>query len=540
MNCPITQTNKNKEERLDTGWPRQQQFKKSIKLEFALLFSVMFLILMIVTGYIITNYYVKTTTENVLEKLLIQSRSYSRSAGKLIIASAEPDKLLLNNICKNLTSDNADVYWTGIANNDNTFIAHTDIIKVITSKKLSSITSDDFNEVLHVNETLGIRGDTIFVTVPIVENEVILGKLAVSSSDNQISRARKTSIITVSVVTFIMIVLGIVFTMLILGRKLRSISIITNNLKQMDFDNLSFDYSINDKNELGYLSETLKAMGSKLIIAQQNLIENERMAKELEIAREIQAQILPREYPRSELFEVAGTYISAKEVGGDYYDFIDFDDEFLTIIIADVSGKSLPGMINMLITRDITKDFLRTIRQPAETLKHVNHELLSNLKKGTFVTMFCGLLNKKTGQLTFASAGHNPLIKVYDNNSKVELIKTNGYPLGLMPSHQFEKRIETGQIALEKNDLLIQYTDGINEALNSAGEEFGMNRFLELIKSLPKNDFKKFVDEIIHQHEAFVGQAHQYDDITLIAIKWHDKSAEINIIRQMEAAGDKL
>lgn len=217
---------------------------------------------------------------------------------------------------------------------------------------------------------------------------------------------------------------------------------------------------------------------------------------------------------------------SAKQVGGDYYDFIDFDDDRLGILVADVSGKSLPGMLVMLLTRDIVKRLARSTRSPSELLSKVNSELLGNIKKGMFVTMFLGILDQRTGRFTFASAGHNPLILLKGDTGKTDLIKTKGFPLGMVESKIFEKRMESGELILQKNDWLIQYTDGINEAQNSTGEEFGLDRFAQIIESCKNLTPTQFVGELLRQHEQFVGNAEQYDDITLLSIKWMGKSPD--------------
>ncbi|MEW5995683.1 MAG: PP2C family protein-serine/threonine phosphatase, partial [Candidatus Zixiibacteriota bacterium] len=229
------------------------------------------------------------------------------------------------------------------------------------------------------------------------------------------------------------------------------------------------------------------------------------------------------------------TYRSAREVGGDYYDFVDFDDESLAFLVADVSGKSLPGMLVMLLTRDIVTKLTRSIRQPAELLSEANRELSLNIKKGMFVTMFFGLLDKKTGCFTFASAGHNPLIKLNGATGKPELIKTHGYPLGMMPAASFDKRIESLETTLAKNDWLIQYTDGVTEARNSTGEEFGMDRFVHLIQSHSSLPPRQLVDKTLSRHRTFVGSAPQYDDITLLAMKWNGKSVDTKITDRLEA-----
>ncbi|UCE24525.1 MAG: serine/threonine-protein phosphatase, partial [Candidatus Zixiibacteriota bacterium] len=236
--------------------------------------------------------------------------------------------------------------------------------------------------------------------------------------------------------------------------------------------------------------------------------------------------ILPDRYPTGNSFAIFGAYSSAREVGGDYYDFIDFGSEKTGIIVADVSGKSLPGMLVMLLTRDIVKNLARPEVAPASLLTDVNTKLRRNIKKGMFVTMFYGVLNKKSGNLTFASAGHNPLIKLPAGKGDCQLLKTPGYPLAMMPEKQFAARIENAELNLAPGDWVIQFTDGINEARNGADEEFGMERFIEILQSSRDLPADKMIDAVVNDVENFVGDAPQYDDITLLALKWSGRTVE--------------
>ena len=338
---------------LSNDWPEASQFRKSIRFEFAIYVSSIILALMLVTGYIISSQYVKTVTQGVVEKLLIQARSYSGPAGKLIISSGGPDALLLNNICRKLVNDNPDVYWAGITDERDVFLANSNITRVIGSTTMHSVAANQFQDILRPAEGFSLEGDTVYISVSIEENGVALGRLAVAASASSIKAARNTSVVTVASITIVMIAIGIPVTVAVLRRKLKPIGVITDHLKTVNFYDVSLDIPVRSENEFGFLAETIRVMGSKLNVAQRDLIEKERMSRELEIAREIQANILPKVYPSGGRFALAGTYSSAMEVGGDYYDFIEFDDDRLGILVADVSGKSLPGMLVMLITRDI-------------------------------------------------------------------------------------------------------------------------------------------------------------------------------------------
>ncbi len=504
----------------ETNWPEARDYRKSIRWEFSIYVSGMIIILMLVTGFVITDQYVRRVTNNIVDKLLVQARSYSGPAGKLIIAADAPDALLLSNICKKLSIDNPDVYWSGIAGQDDIYLAHTDIKNVIAGARMEPVTSVQFGEILRPGEAFDLAGDTLFILSPIIENGIPVGKLKVAASTRQIVEARNASIMTVASITALVMLLGIPLTMIILHRKLRPVAEMTDYLKSIDVDNIAIDIPLQKNNEFGYLAQTLRVMGAKLNQARDDLIEKERIARELEIAHEIQANMLPRGCPADDQMEFSVEYRSAREVGGDYYDFMEIDDKRIGFLVADVSGKSLPGMLVMLLTRDIVKREARRTPDPAGLLRSVNRELLPNIKRGMFVTMFVGVLNRITGVFTFASAGHNPLIRLGAGTGDPELLKTKGFPLGLMEAEQFDERLERGVIQLEPGDWLVQYTDGINEARNAENVEYGMDRFIRNLETDRNLTAGSLVKDVIERHSEFVGTAPQFDDITLLVMKW--------------------
>jgi sigma-B regulation protein RsbU (phosphoserine phosphatase) len=126
----------------------------------------------------------------------------------------------------------------------------------------------------------------------------------------------------------------------------------------------------------------------------------------------------------------------------------------------------------------------------------------------------------------FASAGHNPLVRIRGDGNRADLVKTKGFPLGMVEPTAYAKRIEKGCVNLSRNDWVVLYTDGINEAQNADGEEFGMDRFVELMDAHRQESSEAFVAGVLSGHEAFVGNAPQFDDITLIAIKWLGRTAD--------------
>lgn len=242
-----------------------------------------------------------------------------------------------------------------------------------------------------------------------------------------------------------------------------------------------------------------------------------KMQEELEIARSVQTAFLPKENFRSGAVETFGVSYPAKEVGGDYYDFIAHDDD-LNIAIADVSGKGLAAAIVMSSLKsalqafiDIEADFLRIV----PSLNNIAHQ---NLPKNMFITAFYGRLNLETNEFTYCNAGHNYPLLIREDGEIVEL-KTGGIILGIFPDATYE----IGKLTLEKGDIILAYTDGITEAINTAEEEFGEDRLMEVIKSIKNPDPQNLIQRIIQEVKQFQGDADQYDDMTLFAVKMMGK-----------------
>lgn len=502
-------------------WPSPSRYRRSIRSEFALYLGGLFLVLMVVTGGIVTRKMVATVTDNVIDQLLAQSRSYAAAASKQIIAADGPDALLLTDICKKLMADNPQCGWVGVADNSGTFLAHTDMRQVVAGSKLSFASSTQYLDRRRAGEFMQISDDSIIVAVPITEQGVTLGTLAMAASTRDIAGVRKSALTTVGLITIGMILVGIPLTMIVLRRRLKPLQLITDSLRSVDSGNLKFDPAVKSANEFGYLAETLRVMGGRLELARKQMVETERMTRDLEIAREIQANILPRHYPSGDAFEFAGSYRSAKEVGGDYYDFINIGGGKIGVVVADVSGKSLPGMLVMLLTRDLVIKHAPGCSRPTELLSTVNRDLRSEIRKGMFVTMFYGVLDPATGRFEFASAGHNPLIHVEAAGGSCRLIKTTGFPIGLMPPDRFDRRIQSGEISLSPGDWLIQYTDGINEARTSAEKEYGMDRLIAAVSRATKLSAGELTGVVLGDIDSFVSDSEQFDDMTLLALKWN-------------------
>jgi serine phosphatase RsbU (regulator of sigma subunit) len=508
------------------AWPDATQFRRSLRWQFPLYVSMLIVLLMSVTGYIFTRQYVTEVTSHVVDRLMVQVRSHAVSAAKDILSPNGPDVLRLNSLCRQLASANPELYWAGIADEHGVFLAHTDVRR-LTSGDLFELPSTPADISRNDDDSRAyVTHDTLHVYVPVRERDIIVGHFALALSTAQIREARNQSIMTVGSVTLIVILAGVPLILILVGRKLRPVSTIVSHLRNVDPGNLSLDIPVDGRNEFAYLAATLRVMGCRLRTAQEERVESERMVRDLEIAREIQAGILPRNYPSAPQFEFFGTYFSANEVGGDYYDFLQFDNDRLGFLIADVSGKSLPGMLVMLMTRDIVRSFAGPDKDPSALMIDVNRELLRTIRKGMFVTMLYGLLDQRTGEVTLASAGHNPLIWISAETGKTSLVRPPGYPLGLIEPAVFDRRIKNEKLRLGADDWLIQFTDGVNEARDPQGVEYGMTRLLESLSTKRQLSPSDLIHQTLHEHTSFVAGAPQHDDVTLVAMKWFGQVCE--------------
>ena len=241
---------------------------------------------------------------------------------------------------------------------------------------------------------------------------------------------------------------------------------------------------------------------------------------ELNMATEIQTSMLPSDFPafpdRAE-FDIYASMDPAKEVGGDFYDFFMIDDDHLAIVIADVSGKGVPAALFMMSSKIYISDHATMGGSPAEILERVNKLVYANNDAYMFVTVWLGILEISTGKLVSSSAGHEyPMVK---QNGKYEIFKDkHGLAVGAIG---MSKYVNT-EIQLKKGDSIFVYTDGVAEATDANNELFGTDRTLEALNAVPKDASQKEVLEGVRAAvDAFVKEAPQFDDLTMVGLKYY-------------------
>ena len=250
-----------------------------------------------------------------------------------------------------------------------------------------------------------------------------------------------------------------------------------------------------------------------------NELERERLASELEIAHQVQLKLLPDEIPAVEGYSFAAICEPAREVGGDYYDFIKIGKNKIGVVIGDVAGKGLPAAIYMTLVKGIFQSVAGNSFSPRELLSNMNKLVYQIIEKGLFVTMFYGIIDIRNKKFTFARAGHEAPIFFNTNNGEVQSLRPVGMALGFDSGEKFDPNIEEITLDLNSGDTIVLYTDGYTEANNRLNEEYGKERMQEFIKENRSLETSKFLHLLNEDVKNFCQGTEQFDDMTSIIIR---------------------
>ena len=236
--------------------------------------------------------------------------------------------------------------------------------------------------------------------------------------------------------------------------------------------------------------------------------------QELRVARGIQQSLLPKDLPRLAGWEMAGYYQPAREVGGDFYDFLELEDGRLGLVVGDATGKGIPAALVMATTRSMLRAVSQASDSPGEVLRRANDPLVTDIPPNMFVTCLYAILEPESGRLRYANAGHD--LPYRRHGGEAEELRARGMPLGLMPGMEYEEK----EIVLSKGESVLFYSDGLVEAHDPGGEMFGFPRLRALIAAHGAGSGDKLVDFLLADLARFTGEGwEQEDDITLVTLQ---------------------
>jgi serine phosphatase RsbU (regulator of sigma subunit) len=348
----------------------------------------------------------------------------------------------------------------------------------------------------------------------------IAGELA--ASRNPLSQAVLILLLVLAVLLLILEMFAFYFGVRITSGITSALRVLHRGTRRIAEGDLEATIELPNEDELGDLATSFNEMAAAVKKGREEAIARERLESELETARKIQQRLLPHIMPEVPGFEIAGTSLPSQQVGGDYFDFLDMGEGQLGIAIADVSGKGIPAA---LLMANLQASLHAQVIRPAEVgeiTSRINDLLVDSTDANMFATFFYGILDRSVSAFTSTNAGHNPPM-LLRKDGRIERLETGGLLLGFMADQEYQQKAVT----LEPGDVLVLFTDGITEAVDSTLETmadnlFGEDRLIDVIKEYRAATAREVQSAILEALSEFTGSSPQSDDITLVVIKRQD------------------
>jgi sigma-B regulation protein RsbU (phosphoserine phosphatase) len=247
-------------------------------------------------------------------------------------------------------------------------------------------------------------------------------------------------------------------------------------------------------------------------------VERQKLERELQLARQIQASFLPAHVPQVPGWDLAAYWEGARQVSGDFYDFVSLPgqggaDGRWGFVVADVADKGVPAALFMALSRTVIRVMAIGEHSPAAVLAQANDMIIADTRSDLFVTLFYAILDPEQGVLTYANAGHNP--PLFFGSDQVTLLTAQGMAMGVVTGIELEQR----EVRLRPGDLVLFYTDGVTDALNEELDEFGLQRLQRVVQAHRGESAVEVVRAINRAVDQFIGTAPQFDDSTLVVLK---------------------
>ena len=378
----------------------------------------------------------------------------------------------------------------------------------------------------------------LYISAPIKLSDIFIGKIFITIPKSKMIAAINHQINKSKIFFYMLLfwILGIIGISFMGNMFITPIKKITEELYRVGKEGISGGFHFTGYGEFAEISTAFNKMMRELKTSEVKLTDQARLKREMQLAQSIQQTLLPKEIPKTEGYDIAARYQAAMEVGGDYFDFFYVDENSIGIAVGDVSGKGIGGAFVMSIVRTALRLEARGKKVASEVLSKLNATLTGEFKKGMYITLFYVILDSKRRIINYASAGHNPMILYRAETDRIYKLNPRGFPIGLNLGNQkfFQKNISSEKLALDKGDILLIYTDGITEAMNSEREEFGEYRLLEAIKNYKELSAEEFSDALMSNIKKFTKGASQSDDITFVVIKEKERYSELEYNKRKE------
>ena len=336
------------------------------------------------------------------------------------------------------------------------------------------------------------------------------------------TRAAKDLMVVALIISAVTVLFCISSFMVIRNRVLKPLVMIADSARVVSEGDYDRPVEYRSRDEVGTLVRAFNAMIASTKASFTTIREaNEKLERhlkqiedELAMAQQMQMSILPKQLPNRSDITMFGRMTAAREVGGDFYDVIEIDDDRIGIVIADVSGKGVPAALFMAVSCTVIKSIAARGGQPGHVVALANDILCDGNDAAMFVTVFYGIMNNRTGELTYCNAGHNPPILLSDGQ-EAQRLEIGGPVLGVLPDFPYQQ----ATVALNPGDLLLIFSDGFSEAMNRRLEEFGEDQLIRLAAQNRGDSAVELIEKISQAVVAHTGDEPQTDDMTIMAVR---------------------
>ena len=339
-----------------------------------------------------------------------------------------------------------------------------------------------------------------------------------------------------SIILMLLLTAAAAAVAVVLGKKItKPLNTITERIAELKGENLEFkmEDTYRTGDEIQVLAESFADLSHKTLDYVEQVktatAEKERISTELHMANRIQEAMLPHIFPpfpdRKE-FDIYATMDPARDVGGDFYDFFLVDPDHLCVVMADVSGKGIPAALFMMISKTILQNCAMLGQSAGAVLEKTNEALCANNQAEMFVTVWVGILEISTGKMTCANAGHEyPVMYTKEDSREFELIKDrHGFVVGGMEHTRYREY----ELQMKPGDKLFVYTDGLPEATDAEGQMFTTEKMVETLNTVAHGSPKEVLRTVKDAVNAFVGDAEQFDDLTMLCLEYRGTEGKGN------------
>jgi len=409
-------------------------------------------------------------------RLLVQSQNLALSSSGAL--TTEFPELTLQPIVNAMLTRQPDLAFVAVVDRRGRVAGHSDLRRLGSAWTSPDHLVADAHPPRVIPGQRLLRNPTVLVAeTPVIAAGVEVGRAFVAlrrdAIDVALARSRRQQLLALAG----FLIVGVISALVLVTMLLRPIGALRAGIERIGRGDLETPLEVHDRTEIGALAGTVNRMAAALREAQAQTIERERLAHEMELAEEIQRSLLPPTRIVDSRYVIDGGQRPAAQVGGDFYDVLDLPEGRIGIVIADVAGKGVAGSLVTAMLKALVRALAPAHASPAAMMTALDEQLGALLERKSFVTLFYGVLDPATDVMRFASAGHNPMLVLRAAAREPEWLRARGPALGALRGAARPRHREELEIAIRPGDMLVQFTDGVSEALAPDGSsEFGLDR----------------------------------------------------------------